>query len=159
MKDKSKQIHDQTESIDLLEQKIKLLRQEIDLTKLNHSEEIEKLKKELNSKESTKAHLDLQNMHSKSMEPPVQIEETKEVIDSKVSVQQTQATEASEVGRKSNTESPEKVGLEPVQSEEPTKKQETPRNSEEVRKSQGGFLSSVASFFLTENERKKLIQE
>lgn len=132
-------MEDQADENEVLEKKLKLIRQEIDIVKLGHNEEIELLTQQIKKKEETEALLRKQLLDNKILEPAVQVIEKKISSDFKSKLPEDPVI----IGKRGG-ESPE-CGA---------------KKNEEVRKSQGGgFLKGVASFFLTENEKKKLIQE
>jgi hypothetical protein len=129
------------------------MQREIDILMLDHNEELERLNKEMKKE---RALLQKEYVDPKFLEPTVKIIGEKIASDSKTATQQATLPEDPVIIGKKGTGSPDanKTG------DSSKKPESTPKKDEELRKSQGGgFLSSVASFFLTENEKKKLIQE
>lgn len=143
------------------EQRLKLLKEELDIFKLSHAEEIEALNKEINKKTEAETLLKKQLLDMKSLEPNVQVIEKKLLTDPKVQPVQTKSPEESSVKKneKTPTTSPDKLSPEATKAgNESAKKPEQSETKLEEQK-KGGFLTSMASFFLTDNEKKKMIKE
>ena len=125
------------------------MQEELDILKLGHAEELETLSKEIAKKTDMEAQLRKQLLDIKSLEPSIQIVEKKLIPDSKM-------PDAKPEEKKANDNSGSKDSPPPRKEEPSSEKKSDSKRNDELRKSQGGFLSSMANFFLTDNERKKI---
>ena len=116
------------------------MQEELDILKIGHAEELEFLHKEIKKKTDIETQLKKQLLDLKNLEPSVQIVEKKQPTDPKTQGPASPIKESSE----------SKTGEQSSGNKSESKK------DEEVRKSRTRFLSSMASFFLTDNERKKI---
>mmetsp|Transcript_5325 Transcript_5325/g.5743 ORF Transcript_5325/g.5743 Transcript_5325/m.5743 type:complete len:145 (+) Transcript_5325:2-436(+) len=142
------------------------MKEELDILKMNHAEELEILNKEITKKSDIEGQLRKQLVDIRSLEPSVQVLDKKPLQDSKAQETkvQTKGVEATTGNKQSEKNSPVtgKPTTEPGKKEDsPNKQDATKKAAEEQKKSQGGggFFSGMASFFLTENEKKKFVND